>query len=106
MTATMPPPLNEKAARLCGLPDSVLAEELYEAIRGLDDDVARDDLYWFATEVVERWAPAVEWALLVAYHAKETAPDKRAAELESSREGMANRAAARVLAFGEMGGRS
>jgi hypothetical protein len=50
------------ARRYVRMDDVELVQELYRTIGELDDQEAGDRLYWLNGEILERWAPEVEWA--------------------------------------------
>ena len=92
--------LSERERELVKLDDATLVSRVYDAIRGVDDKkTTSNDLYYLVGEIMERWAPAVEWQDTLAYAQRNYDPKQRRKELESARDYFVARAQARAAAI-------
>ncbi len=74
--------------------DVELARKLDATIGEIDDDDLSDRLYWLTSEMLERWAPDVEWASIEIQYAHNT---NRENELRDHAEAVAKRREARAI---------
>jgi hypothetical protein len=61
MMAALPADL-PAGLRYVRMGDVELVQELFATLGTLEDDPRADRLYWLTGEVLERWAPEVDWA--------------------------------------------
>lgn len=74
--------------------DVELVRKLNAAIGEVDDDKVSDALYWLTGEILERWAPEVEWASTELDYAHDK---NRERELQAHAEVIAQRQKARTI---------